>query len=95
VRTVHLDLDPATVGSRMPTEAPVVGDVAEGLRALLPMLTRKEDRSFLGTAQDAMAGWRKDMAALDDRRPGGGRLRRQPGRAADAGQAPPSRARTI
>jgi pyruvate dehydrogenase (quinone) len=66
VRTVHLDLDPATVGSRMPTEAPVVGDVAEGLRALLPMLTRKDDRGLLAKAQDAMAGWREDMAALED-----------------------------
>jgi pyruvate dehydrogenase (quinone) len=66
VRTVHLDRDPSVVGNRMPTEAPVVGDVAEGLRALLPLLTRKEDRSFLGSAQEAMAGWRKDMAALQD-----------------------------
>ena len=68
VRTAQLDLDPRTVGTRMPTEAPVVGDVAEGVRALLPMLTRQTDRSFLEKAQASMGSWRQDMAALEDPR---------------------------
>jgi hypothetical protein len=31
----------------MPTEAPLVGDAADTLRALLPLLERKADRGFL------------------------------------------------
>lgn len=54
VRTVQIDLDPSVVGNRMPTEAPVVGDVRQGIEALLPMLQRKEDRSFLSEAHQGM-----------------------------------------
>jgi len=64
VRTVHVDLDPGRVGSRMPTEAPVVGDAKAAAAALAGMVSRKADRSWLESAQQAMATWRKDMAAL-------------------------------
>ena len=66
VRTVQIDLDPSVVGNRMPTEAPVVGDVGQGIEALLPMLQRKDDRSFLEEARKGMDSWREDMAALED-----------------------------
>ena len=66
VRTVQIDLDPSVVGNRMPTEAPVVGDVRQGIEALLPMLQRKEDRSFLSEAHQGMDSWREGMAALED-----------------------------
>jgi thiamine pyrophosphate-dependent acetolactate synthase large subunit-like protein len=71
VRTVQIDLDGGRIGSRMPTEAPVVGDVREGAAALLGMVTRKSDRGFLEDAQKAMATWRENMAALEtpDRTP--------------------------
>lgn len=71
VRTVQIDLDGGRIGSRMPTEAPVVGDAKEGAAALLGMVTRKTDRSFLEQAQSAMRKWREDMAALEtpDREP--------------------------
>jgi len=71
VRTVQIDLDGGRIGSRMPTEAPVVGDVKQGAAALLGMVTRKTDRSFLEHAQRKMGTWREHMAALEtpDRSP--------------------------
>jgi pyruvate dehydrogenase (quinone) len=66
VRTVQVDVDPVRAGNRMPTEVPLVGDAAETLRALLPLLERTEDRGFLEQAQQNMAKWREDLAALED-----------------------------
>jgi pyruvate dehydrogenase (quinone) len=65
-RTVQIDTDPIRSGNRMPTEVPLVGDAAATLAALLPLLERKADRGFLEDAQESMAAWREDMAALED-----------------------------
>jgi pyruvate dehydrogenase (quinone)/pyruvate oxidase len=66
VRTVQIDLDPVAAGNRMPTEAPLVGDAADTLRALLPLLKAKTDLGFLDAAQQTMSRWRQHMAALED-----------------------------
>jgi pyruvate dehydrogenase (quinone) len=66
VKTVQIDLDPARAGSRMPTAVPIVADAAETLKALIPLLERKPDRSFLSDAQRTTAKWREDLAALED-----------------------------
>jgi pyruvate dehydrogenase (quinone) len=66
VRTVQIDQDPVLAGNRMPTDVPIVGDAAKTLRALVPMLKRKDDRGFLEKAQQSMAKWREEMAALED-----------------------------
>jgi pyruvate dehydrogenase (quinone)/pyruvate oxidase len=66
VRTVQIDTDPVRSGNRMPTDLPLVGDAATTLRALLPLLEPKTDRGFLEDAQESMAAWREDMAALED-----------------------------
>src|SRR5581483_3522083 len=66
VRVVQIEADPVRAGNRIPTEVPLVGDAAETLRALLPMLEPHDDRSFLQTAQAGMADWREKMAALED-----------------------------
>jgi pyruvate dehydrogenase (quinone) len=65
-RCVQVDLDPVRAGNRMPTEVPLVGDARETLQALLPLLERKADRSFLQSAQDGMRAWREQMGALED-----------------------------
>jgi pyruvate dehydrogenase (quinone) len=65
-RVVQIDADPVRVGNRMPTEVPLVGDSAETLRALIPLLERKSQRDFLKKAQQGMADWRERMAALED-----------------------------
>ena len=66
VRVVQIEADPVRAGNRIPTEVPLVGDAAETLRALLPLLDRHDDRSFLEAAQAGMADWREKMAALED-----------------------------
>ncbi|MGI9030125.1 MAG: thiamine pyrophosphate-dependent enzyme, partial [Ilumatobacteraceae bacterium] len=66
VRCVQIDIDPVRAGNRLPTEVPLVGDAKETLAALLPLLARKEDRSFLEGIQEEMVGWRERMEALED-----------------------------
>lgn len=46
-RTVQVDRDPSRLGRRTVLELGVVGDVGETLRAVLPLVTRKDDRAFL------------------------------------------------
>ena len=64
-RCVQIDSDAVRAGNRMPTDVPLVGDAAETLTALLPLLRRQEDRSFLTTAQESMADWRSKMTSLE------------------------------
>jgi pyruvate dehydrogenase (quinone) len=61
VRGVQLDIDPVRIGLRYPVEVGMVGDAQRTLQALLPLLERKEDRSFLQTAQEGMQEWRELM----------------------------------
>ncbi|MFF1868817.1 thiamine pyrophosphate-requiring protein [Kitasatospora herbaricolor] len=56
-RAVQIDVDPSMVGLRYPFELNVVGDAAETLRRLLPLLDRKEDRSWRETVEDNTARW--------------------------------------
>jgi pyruvate dehydrogenase (quinone) len=46
-RTIQVDHDAARLGRRTPLELAVHGDVAATLRAVLPVVTPKTDRSFL------------------------------------------------
>jgi pyruvate dehydrogenase (quinone)/pyruvate oxidase len=65
-QAVHLEPTIARVGSRKPTEVLLVGDVAETLQALLPLLERKQDRGFLEQAQAATTAWRAHLSELED-----------------------------
>lgn len=65
VRGVQIDIRPERVGLRFPVEVGLVGDARETLRALLPLLERKADRSFLEAAQEAMREWRELLAARE------------------------------
>jgi pyruvate dehydrogenase (quinone)/pyruvate oxidase len=58
---VQIDLDPIRIGLRYPVDVGLVADSRHALEALLPMLERKTDRSFLETAQAGMQEWRKLM----------------------------------
>ncbi len=64
-KVVQIELDPTRAGARIATDVPLVGDAADTLRALLPLLDRKADRGFLKDAQQAMVKWRDDMGALE------------------------------
>jgi pyruvate dehydrogenase (quinone) len=56
-RGVQIDLDPARIGLRYPVEIGLVGDSRRTLQALLPLLSRNEERDFLEQAQAGMKDW--------------------------------------
>ncbi|WP_028639186.1 thiamine pyrophosphate-requiring protein [Nocardioides sp. URHA0032] len=54
-RAVQIDLDGSMIGMRYPYEVNLVGDAASTLRALIPLLERKDDR-----------GWQEGLCAKVD-----------------------------
>ena len=56
-RAVQIDVDPSMVGLRYPFELNMVGDSAETLKRLLPLLERKENRAWRETVEDNTARW--------------------------------------
>jgi len=56
-RGVQIDIDGRMLGIRYPMEVNLVGDSAETLRALLPRLRRKEDRSWREQIEQQVAEW--------------------------------------
>ena len=54
---VQIDIDPERIGLRHPVDVGLVGDFKATLAALLPLIQRKEDRSFLQQAQGRMESW--------------------------------------
>jgi pyruvate dehydrogenase (quinone) len=60
-RAVQIDIDQARIGTRHPVEIGLVGDCGRILAALLPLLERKADRSFLERAQKRMREWNELM----------------------------------
>jgi pyruvate dehydrogenase (quinone) len=60
-RGVQIDIDGKMLGIRYPMEVNLVGDSAETLRALLPRLTRKDDRSWREKIEHEVGEWWKLM----------------------------------
>src|SRR5262249_43380262 len=58
-RCVQIDMDPAKIGLRYPANIGLTGDCKRVLHALLPLVQRKQDRSFLQEAQEGMKQWRE------------------------------------
>jgi pyruvate dehydrogenase (quinone) len=56
-RCVQIDDKPERIGLRYPAEVGLVADARATLRALLPLLSRNDDRTFLTQAQDGMREW--------------------------------------
>jgi pyruvate dehydrogenase (quinone) len=54
---VQIDDRPERIGLRYPVEIGLVGDAKATLRALLPLVSENEDRSFLEEAQRGMSNW--------------------------------------
>jgi pyruvate dehydrogenase (quinone)/pyruvate oxidase len=68
VRSVQIELDPMRVGLRFPVDVGLVGDSRRTLQVLLPLLARREDRTFLESAQAGMKKWRELMLEKATRR---------------------------
>jgi len=60
-KAVQLDRDPSRIGLRYPVDVGLAGDARATLKALLPKLTRRQDRSFLETAQARVREWNELM----------------------------------
>jgi len=60
-RCVQIDVDPTRIGLRYTVEVGLVGEAKAVLQELLPLLKRKEDRTFLETAQQRMKKWNELM----------------------------------
>ncbi|HEX4011875.1 MAG TPA: thiamine pyrophosphate-requiring protein [Solirubrobacteraceae bacterium] len=56
-RGVQIDIDARLVGMRYPMEINLVGDSAETLRALIPLLRHKEDRSWQEEIAQNVTRW--------------------------------------
>ncbi|MGH8932153.1 MAG: thiamine pyrophosphate-dependent enzyme [Egibacteraceae bacterium] len=71
IRSVQIEADATRAGDRIPTDVPLVGDAKETLRALMPLLAAKTERSFLERAQSTMVDWRERVVSLEraDREP--------------------------
>jgi pyruvate dehydrogenase (quinone) len=60
-RGIQIDIDGRFIGMRYPTELNIVADAASALRALLPNLQQKTDRSWRQTIEDNVARWWETM----------------------------------
>jgi len=60
-KSVQIDLDPIKIGLRYSVDVGLVGDSRRSLEALLPLLERKKDRSFLEKAQKGKKDWEELM----------------------------------
>jgi pyruvate dehydrogenase (quinone) len=64
VKCVEIDIDGSMIGIRYPNDVSLVGDSQDTLRALIPMLQRKENRDWQKKIETEIAAWWK---VLDDR----------------------------
>jgi len=70
-RGVQIDIDGRMLGIRYPMEAHLVGDSAQTLRALMPLLERKNDRSWQEQISASVERWWQtvEKRALEDADP--------------------------
>ena len=70
-RGVQIDIDGKMIGIRYPMEVNLVGDSKETLRALIPHLRRKEDRSWREQIEDNVRRWWEILSerAMQDAQP--------------------------
>jgi pyruvate dehydrogenase (quinone) len=71
VRGVQIDIDPRLIGLRYPMDAHLIGDAKETLRALIPLLEHKADRTWREEIVESVEDWWEVMEkrALEDAHP--------------------------
>jgi pyruvate dehydrogenase (quinone) len=62
-RGVQIDIEPEMLSLRYPMDVALVGDAAETLRALLPLVEAKSDRSWRDTVEGWVAEWWRVLEA--------------------------------
>jgi pyruvate dehydrogenase (quinone) len=70
-RGVQIDVKPRMLSVRYPMEVNLCGDAGPTLRALMPLLERKQERSWRRTIEDRVAAWWKlvEERAMIDAKP--------------------------
>jgi pyruvate dehydrogenase (quinone) len=70
-RAVQIDISPRMLGVRYPNEINLVGDAGQTLRALLPMVQHKADRSWRERVEASVRAWWETLRdrALRDAQP--------------------------
>ncbi len=63
-RGIQIDINPRVLGIRYPMDLHLVGDSAQTLRALIPLLKRKEDRSWRRKIESDVQDWWKKVEAF-------------------------------
>jgi pyruvate dehydrogenase (quinone) len=63
-RGIQIDLDARMLSIRYPMEVNLVGDSAETLRALIPLLEKKTDRSWKKKLEKEIQEWWKTLDAV-------------------------------
>ncbi|MFI6043623.1 thiamine pyrophosphate-requiring protein [Nocardia sp. NPDC051321] len=56
-RAVQIDLDGAMIGMRYPTEVNLIGNSKDVLQQMIPLLRRKDDRSWRNTVEKHIEHW--------------------------------------
>ena len=62
-RGIQIDIDGRMLGIRYPMEINLIGDSAQTLRALLPLLKPKADRGWRNAIEKNVAGWWRTLEA--------------------------------
>ena len=62
-RGIQIDIDGRLLGMRYPMELNLIGDSKQSLRALIPLLERKEDRSWRQKIESDIHNWWADVEA--------------------------------
>jgi pyruvate dehydrogenase (quinone) len=62
-RGIQIDIDGRMLGIRYPMELNLIGDSVQSLRALIPLLKRKEDRSWREKIESDIRDWWKVVEA--------------------------------
>ena len=76
-RIAQIDIRPESLGNRTHVDIGVLGDVGTTVKALLPMVRRKADRSFLEAATAHYRRARADLDRLAESGPSGGKIHPQ------------------
>jgi len=70
-KCVQIDIDGKMLSIRYPNDVPLMGDSVETLRALIPLLRKKEDRSWREGIEEEIKDWWKvlEKRAMNDANP--------------------------
>ena len=67
VKTVQIDIDPTRIGLRHAVEVGLIGNCATVLRALLPLIDKKQDQRFLGKSTAQHEALERDFSTSEAR----------------------------